>query len=164
LRALKREIKMSREGKVKRKICVWKRKKEKWKVKKNICVCMREWKRVIEKEKENKERRGVARKIWEGSIKWENKNKKVQGRMSRCWEAKLSFFFPTMCNPTMWTSSVPRSHIFFSPCTCPPFYIFSSLISAHMDYFSWSLALKGKQPLEGVLVWQYLCWMWWPYL
>jgi hypothetical protein len=29
LRALKREIKMSREGRVKRKICVWKRKKEK---------------------------------------------------------------------------------------------------------------------------------------
>jgi hypothetical protein len=27
-RALKREIKMSREGKVNRKICVWKRKKE----------------------------------------------------------------------------------------------------------------------------------------
>jgi hypothetical protein len=27
--ALKREIKMSREGKVKRKICGWKRKKEK---------------------------------------------------------------------------------------------------------------------------------------
>jgi hypothetical protein len=29
LRALKREMKMSKEGKVKRKICVWKRKKEK---------------------------------------------------------------------------------------------------------------------------------------
>jgi hypothetical protein len=29
LRALKREVKMSREGKVKRKLCVWKRKKEK---------------------------------------------------------------------------------------------------------------------------------------
>jgi hypothetical protein len=29
LRALKRVIKMSRDGKVKRKICVWKRKKEK---------------------------------------------------------------------------------------------------------------------------------------
>jgi hypothetical protein len=29
LRSLKREIKMSRERKVKRKICVWKRKKEK---------------------------------------------------------------------------------------------------------------------------------------
>jgi hypothetical protein len=29
LRALRREIKMSREGKVKIKICVWKRKKEK---------------------------------------------------------------------------------------------------------------------------------------
>jgi hypothetical protein len=39
LRALKREIKMSRERKVKRKICVWKRKKEKIKVKKEkICV------------------------------------------------------------------------------------------------------------------------------
>jgi hypothetical protein len=29
---------MSREGKVKRKICVWKRKKEKYKEKKKICV------------------------------------------------------------------------------------------------------------------------------
>jgi hypothetical protein len=29
LRALKRKMKMSREGKVKRKICVWNRKKEK---------------------------------------------------------------------------------------------------------------------------------------
>jgi hypothetical protein len=28
-RALRRETKMSREGKLKRKICVWKRKKEK---------------------------------------------------------------------------------------------------------------------------------------
>jgi hypothetical protein len=28
LRALRREKKMSREGKIKRKICVWKRKKE----------------------------------------------------------------------------------------------------------------------------------------
>jgi hypothetical protein len=28
LRALKREIKMSREGKVKRKICVWKKKEK----------------------------------------------------------------------------------------------------------------------------------------
>jgi hypothetical protein len=26
-------------------------------------MCMREWKRVIEKEKEEKERRGMARKI-----------------------------------------------------------------------------------------------------
>jgi hypothetical protein len=29
LRALKREKKMSREGKIKRKVCVWKRKKNK---------------------------------------------------------------------------------------------------------------------------------------
>jgi hypothetical protein len=34
LRALKREMKMSREGKVRRKICVWKRKKNKSKEKK----------------------------------------------------------------------------------------------------------------------------------
>jgi hypothetical protein len=39
LRALKREIKMSREGKVKRKICVWKRKKKnKSKERKNMCM------------------------------------------------------------------------------------------------------------------------------
>jgi hypothetical protein len=29
LRALKRDKKMSRDGKIKRKVCVWKRKKEK---------------------------------------------------------------------------------------------------------------------------------------
>jgi hypothetical protein len=38
LRALKREIKTSRDGKAKRKICVWKRKKEKYKEKKNMCM------------------------------------------------------------------------------------------------------------------------------
>jgi hypothetical protein len=42
LRALRREIKMSREGKVKGKICVWKRKKENIKVKKGKNMCMRE--------------------------------------------------------------------------------------------------------------------------
>jgi hypothetical protein len=45
LRALKREKKMSREGKIKRKICVWKRKKERKKEKEknnNKYMCMRE--------------------------------------------------------------------------------------------------------------------------
>jgi hypothetical protein len=37
LRALKREKKVSREGKIKRKICVWKRKKNR-KVKKYMCM------------------------------------------------------------------------------------------------------------------------------
>jgi hypothetical protein len=58
LRALKREKKMSREEKIKRKICVWKIKKEKnknRKVKKYVYERM--------KEKEEKEKRGVARKI-----------------------------------------------------------------------------------------------------
>ena len=35
--------------------------------KKNKYMCMREWKR------EEKERRGVARRIWEGWIKWKEK-------------------------------------------------------------------------------------------
>jgi hypothetical protein len=35
LRALKREIKMSREGKVKIKICIWKRKERKKKIMKD---------------------------------------------------------------------------------------------------------------------------------
>jgi hypothetical protein len=42
-RAFKREKKMSREGKIKRKVLVWKRKKEKnRKVKKEKNMCMRE--------------------------------------------------------------------------------------------------------------------------
>jgi hypothetical protein len=59
-------------------------------------MCMREWKRVIEKEKKKREKkkkeRGVARKIWEGWMKWKEKNK-VQERTSRCWETNLSLFF-----------------------------------------------------------------------
>jgi hypothetical protein len=46
LRALKREIKMSREGKVKRKICAWKRKERKKK-----------------RKRKRKKGRGMARKI-----------------------------------------------------------------------------------------------------
>jgi hypothetical protein len=34
------EKKMSREGKIKRKVCVWKRKKEKYKSKENINICV----------------------------------------------------------------------------------------------------------------------------
>jgi hypothetical protein len=40
LRALNREKKMSREGKMKRKVCVWKRKKEKSKSKEKINICV----------------------------------------------------------------------------------------------------------------------------
>jgi hypothetical protein len=54
LRALKREIKMLRERKVNKKICVWKRKKRKTKKE-----------RVIKKEKREKKKRerGMVRKI-----------------------------------------------------------------------------------------------------
>jgi hypothetical protein len=73
-RALKRKIKMSREGKVKRKICVWENE--------------REW---LKKKKKKKKWRKMARKTWEGWIKWNKK--KVRGRMSRCWETELLVFF-----------------------------------------------------------------------
>jgi hypothetical protein len=61
LRDLKREIKMSREGKVKRKICVWKEKKEKKK---------RE-ERMKEKKKKRKERKRIGKK----DMKWINQVK-----------------------------------------------------------------------------------------
>jgi hypothetical protein len=56
LRALKRVIKMSREGKVKRKVCIWKINKEK-----NISKEKYVYERM--KEEEEKKKRGVARKI-----------------------------------------------------------------------------------------------------
>jgi hypothetical protein len=55
LRALEKEIRMAREGKVKKKYVYGKERKEKWKKKR---------KRVIEKKKKKKKReRGMARKI-----------------------------------------------------------------------------------------------------
>jgi hypothetical protein len=59
--------------------------------------------------------------------------------------------FPPMCNPTMRTSSVPRSLIFFCPCTCPPFYIFLSLTPSHHGLILMIIGLKGKRPLEELL-------------
>jgi hypothetical protein len=52
LRALKREMKMSREGNVKRKICVWKRKKEKYKS--NIYICLYERMKESDRKKKKK--------------------------------------------------------------------------------------------------------------
>jgi hypothetical protein len=96
----------------------------------NMCM-----KKNRKKWKQEKKRRKRKKEEWqeryeEGWIKW--KINKVQGRMSRCWETKLPLFFPTLCNSTTRTSSVPHSIIFFCLCTCPPFYIFLSLISPHM--------------------------------
>jgi hypothetical protein len=48
-RGLRRKIKMSREGKVKRKICVWKRKKEKY-------MCIKKKKKKKKREEEWQER------------------------------------------------------------------------------------------------------------
>jgi hypothetical protein len=56
LRALKREIKVSREGKVMRKICVWKRKEKKRKEKKRKERKKRKRKRRKRKKEEWKER------------------------------------------------------------------------------------------------------------
>jgi hypothetical protein len=66
LRALKREIKVSREGKVIRKICVWKRKEKKRKEKKRK-EKKRKKKRERDKEiKKKKKERGMERKILRG--------------------------------------------------------------------------------------------------
>jgi hypothetical protein len=62
-----------------------------------------------------------------------------------------SSIFPTMCIPTMRTSFVPHSIIFFFPCTCPPFYIFLSFTSPHHGLIFMIIGLKGKQPLEEFL-------------
>jgi hypothetical protein len=102
---------MSREGKIKRKVCVWQRKKRK-----KLIICVWENERGW---KEEKERRGVARKIWEGWMKWK-KNKSARKDVTLLRDETFTLF-PTMCNPTTRTSSVPCSHIFFCPCTCPPF-------------------------------------------
>jgi hypothetical protein len=62
LRALKREIKMSTEGKVKRKTCVWKRKEKK------------ERKKESEREKEKRKRKERKRNVKE-DMKWMNQVK-----------------------------------------------------------------------------------------
>jgi hypothetical protein len=90
----KREKDVKR-GKNKEKICVWKSKKEKRKNnKKNMCM------------------------IGMNQVKEKNK---VHGKDVTLLRDETFTFFPTMCNPTTRTSSVPRSNIFFCPCTCPPF-------------------------------------------
>jgi hypothetical protein len=68
-RGVERFEKLSREGKITRKVWVWKRKKEIKKEKKNIC----EWKKKEEKEKE---KRGGSKKDMRGmdQVK-ETKNK-----------------------------------------------------------------------------------------
>jgi hypothetical protein len=62
LRALKREIKMSREGKVKRKICVWKRKER------------RKKREVNEREKEKKKRK-ERKRFGKKDMKWMNQER-----------------------------------------------------------------------------------------
>jgi hypothetical protein len=53
--------------------------------------------------------------------------------MSRCWETKHSLFFQPCAIRQRGHYRCLVVIIFFCLCTCPPFYIFSSLISPHMD-------------------------------
>jgi hypothetical protein len=87
---------------------------------------------VIEKEKEEKERK--KEECQERYERDESSERKIKCKDVTLLRDETSTLFPTMCNPTTRTSSVPRSHIFFCPCTCPPLYTFSSLISPHMVY------------------------------
>jgi hypothetical protein len=66
-------------------------------------------------------------------------------------ERRNFHFFPTMCNPTSRTSSVPRSLIFLLPLHMSTILYLLILDIPTYGQFSWSLALKGKQPLEEVL-------------
>jgi hypothetical protein len=104
--------KLSREGKIKRKVWVWKRKKE----------------RMTERKKERK------KEMWEWKNEWKRKRKKrggsnkdmrgmdqVKKRKLKCKdechvvERRNFHSFPTICNPTTRTSSVPCSHNFLLP-------------------------------------------------
>jgi hypothetical protein len=99
----------------------------------------------------------VARKIWEGWIKWK-KNKSARKDVALLKDETFTLF-PTMCNPTTRTSSVPRSHNFLLPLHMSTILNLFTLDIPTCGLFSWSLDLKGKQPLEKFLVWQYLCWL-----
>jgi hypothetical protein len=85
-------------------------KKEKNRKVKKIYIYM--W-RKENKNREEKERRGVERKIWEGWIKWKEKNKSVRKDVTLLRDETFTLF-PTMCNPTTRTSSMPRSHNSFA--------------------------------------------------
>jgi hypothetical protein len=102
--------KLSREGKINRKVWVWtrkkKRKKEKIYERKNKEE-MKEWKKKKRKEE-------VAIKIWEGWIKW--KKGKIKCKEGcHVVERRNYHSFPTMCNPTTRTSPMPCSHNFLLP-------------------------------------------------
>jgi hypothetical protein len=111
LRALKREKKMSREGKIKRIVCVWKRKKNRKEKREKIYMKGR---RRIKREKRS------GKKYMRGMNQVKRKNKSARKDVTLLRDETFTLF-PTMCNPTTRTSSVSRSHIFFCPCTCPPF-------------------------------------------
>jgi hypothetical protein len=101
---------MSREGIIKIKICVRKRKNEK---------IIKEWKRVIERKKRKEKREEEWQERYERDESSERKIK-VQERMSQSWETKLSLFFQP-CAIRQRGRHRCLVVIFFFPCTCPPF-------------------------------------------
>jgi hypothetical protein len=110
LRALKR----CQERENKEKSMSMEKKEKNRKVKKEKNMCMRERKRrEREKRSGEKDMRGM------NQVK-ERKNKSARKDVTLLRDETFTLF-PTMCNPTTRTSSVPRSHIFCCPCTCPPF-------------------------------------------
>jgi hypothetical protein len=80
----------------------------------------------------------------------ERKNK-VQGRMSHCWEMKLSLFFQPCAIRQRGRHRCLVIHIFLLPFHMSTILYLLILDIPTYGLFSWSLALKGKQPLEKVL-------------
>jgi hypothetical protein len=74
---------------------------------------MRECKRVIEKEKKKEKREEEWQERYERDESSERKIKCKEG--CHVVERRNFHSFPTMCNPTTRTSSVPRNHNFLLP-------------------------------------------------
>jgi hypothetical protein len=94
-----------------------KERKKNRKEKKIIIYVYERMKRI----KKNKKRKAEWQERYERDESREKKKNKSARKDVTLLRDETSTVFPTMCNPTTRTSSVPRSHILFFPCTCPPF-------------------------------------------
>jgi hypothetical protein len=101
-----------------------------------------------EKRKEREQRSG--KKDVRGMNQVKEKNKSARKDVTLLRDETFTLF-PTMCNLTTRTSLVPRSHNFLLPLYMSTFLNLLILDIPTYGLFSWSLALKGKQPLEEVL-------------
>jgi hypothetical protein len=99
--------------------------------------------------KRRKERRGVARKIWEGWIK-RKKNKSARKDVTLLRD-EISLFFQPCAIQQRGRHRCLVVIIFLLPLHMSTILNLLTLDIPTYGLFSWSLALKVKQPLEEVL-------------